>query len=37
MSNFSQYFNDNDGTHPLKGFPEIGRKFAAFINANRTF
>lgn len=36
-ANFSQYFYDTDGTHPYNGFPEIGRKFAAFINANKTF
>ena len=36
-ANFSQYFYDTDGTHPYNGFPEIGRKFAAFIAANKTF
>lgn len=35
--NFSEYFYDSDGTHPTKGFPEIARKFASFITANRTF
>ena len=35
--NFSQYFSDNDGTHPDYGYDEIAHKMVAFINANRTF
>ena len=35
--NFSQYFNDNDGTHPKKGFKEIAKKIASFLIANKTF
>ena len=36
-SNFGQYFYSTDGTHPTKGYINIGRKIASFINANRTF
>ena len=35
--NFSQYFNDSDGTHPKKGFKEIAKKIASFLIANKTF
>jgi hypothetical protein len=35
--NFSQYFPANDGSHAIFGFPEMGKKFASFIFANRTF
>ena len=35
--NFGQYFYTTDGTHPTKGYINIGRKIAAFISANRTF
>ena len=37
--NFSQYFADNDGTHPRKGkgTEQIARKMVAFINANSSF
>lgn len=35
--NFGQYFYSTDGTHPTKGYINIGRKIAAFISANRTF
>lgn len=35
--NFSNYFNDNDGTHPRKGNDVLSRKFFGFINANKTF
>ena len=37
MHNFSQYFNDNDGVHPGKGYKEIALKFISFIQSNRTF
>lgn len=37
MWNFSNYFNDTDGTHPAQGYDEMGRKIAAFIISNRTF
>ena len=30
-------FNDNDGTHPKKGFKEIAKKIASFLIANKTF
>ena len=36
-ANFSNYFNDTDGTHPYKGFETIGRKISAFLVANKTF
>lgn len=36
-SNFSQYFNDNDGTHPAKGYRMLAMKIASFIIANKTF
>lgn len=36
MSNFSQYFTDNDGTHPTKGFEMIAEKIASFVIANKT-
>lgn len=29
--NFSWYFNDNDGTHPYKGYEEIAKRMQAFI------
>lgn len=37
--NFSQFFPDNDSTHPRKGkgTEQIAKKIVAFINANRTF
>lgn len=34
--NFSNYFYDNDGTHPYNGFDMIGKKMASFIIANNT-
>ena len=34
--NFSNYFYDNDGTHPYNGFDVIGKKIASFIIANNT-
>lgn len=34
--NFEQYFHA-DGTHPNKGYKEMGEKIAAFIISNRTF
>lgn len=35
--NFSEYFKDTDGTHPDKGYDEIGAKIGAFVVANKTF
>lgn len=35
--NFGQYFYSTDGTHPTKGYFNIGRKIASFISANRSF
>ena len=35
--NFSEFFNDNDGAHPYKGFYQIARKMFSFIESNRTF
>lgn len=35
--NFEQYFYSTDGTHPTKGYFNIGRKIASFISANRSF
>lgn len=32
--NFANYFNDNDGTHPYKGFENIARKMLSFIIGN---
>lgn len=32
--NFSQYFPDNDGTHPTKGFKQIAEKIIKFIESN---
>lgn len=32
--NFSQYFDDNDGTHPYKGFKQIANRIQSFILAN---
>lgn len=34
MWNFSNYFNDNDGTHPYKGFENLAKRMNAFITAN---
>lgn len=34
MWNFSNYFPDNDGTHPRQGFGNIGAKIASFLLAN---
>ncbi len=31
--NFSQYFIDNDGTHPYKGFEYIGNRFSSVIQS----
>ena len=35
--NFSNYFNDNDGTHPRKGNDVLAGKIFGFINSNKTF
>ena len=35
--NYSSYFSGTDGTHPVKGFDEIGRKIAQQIIANMNF
>ena len=35
--NFSNYFLDNDGTHPYKGFGHLGRKILSFIESNKSF
>jgi lysophospholipase L1-like esterase len=35
--NFSQYFIDTDGTHPIKGYRQIAEKIVSFIIANRVF
>ena len=32
--NFSQYFNDGDGTHPYKGFRQIAERMQSFILSN---
>lgn len=32
--NFSAFFNDNDSTHPFKGFEQIARRMVSFINSN---
>lgn len=32
--NFSQYFNDGDGTHPYKGFKQIAERMQSFILSN---
>ena len=32
--NFSNYFNDNDGTHPYKGFESLALRMNAFISSN---
>jgi lysophospholipase L1-like esterase len=32
--NFSQYFNDNDGVHPYKGFKGIADRMQSFILSN---
>ena len=32
--NFSEYFLDNDGTHPYKGFKDIGLKIDKFLQSN---
>ena len=32
--NFSQYFNDDDGVHPYKGFKEIADRMQSFILSN---
>ena len=37
MYNFSNYFLDNDGTHPYFGFENIAKKIISFINANSNF
>lgn len=33
--NFSNYFNDNDGTHPYKGFKSLALRMSAFLVNNR--
>lgn len=35
MWNFSNFFNADDGTHPRKGFKNIGMKVASFLLSNR--
>lgn len=35
--NFSNFFTDNDGTHPLKGFRQIAEKIVSFIISNKVF
>ena len=37
MYNFSNYFRDNDGTHPTKGFRYIAQKVASFLISNKNF
>ena len=37
QSNFSAYFNDNDGTHPYKAFLPIAEKIRGFMSSNMTF
>lgn len=32
--NFANYFNENDGTHPYKGFEYIAQKMASYILSN---
>ena len=34
--NFSQYFRDNDGVHPYKGFNFIAKKYVGFISSMGT-
>lgn len=33
LYNFSQYFRDNDNTHPRKGFEYIAKKMIGFITS----
>ena len=35
--NFSNYFNDNDGTHPYKGFKYLGIKMFEFLKTQTQF
>ena len=35
--NFSNFFTDNDGTHPYKGFRQIAEKIVSFIISNKIF
>ena len=35
--NFSEYFNDNDGTHPYKGFKYIGEKMFKYLYGKTNF
>lgn len=35
--NFSNFFTDNDGTHPYKGFRQIAEKIVSGIIANKVF
>lgn len=35
--NFSNYFNQNDGTHPFKGFKQIAEKIINSVISNKVF
>lgn len=34
MYNFSNFFSDNDGTHPIKGFRQLGQLVSNFLESN---
>lgn len=35
--NFSNYFNSNDGTHPYKGFRQLGQTISSFIVSEKNW
>lgn len=35
--NYSEYFNNTDGTHPKKGYEYLGYKIASLISSNNSF
>jgi hypothetical protein len=35
--NFSNYYTNNDGTHPYKGFRNIAEKITSFLISNKVF
>jgi hypothetical protein len=37
MWNFSNFFPENDGTHPKFGFKNIAEKIASYLLANKNF